>query len=87
MELAFSLEGTGVHHLDGYGLIVVVVMMVVRDGGAVDGTKAALTESARGRERGGGTTEDGVGEPVRRLGVGRDCTFTPDFAKAQGYNQ
>ena len=84
MELAFSLEGTGVHHLDGYGLIVVVVMMVVRDGGAVNGAKAALTEPARGGERGSGAAKDGIGEPVWWLGVGRDCTFTPDFAKAQG---
>lgn len=81
MELAFSLEGTGVHHLDGDGLVVVVVLVgVVRDGGAVDRTKAALTEAARGGKRGGGATEDRVGEPVWRLGVGRNSTFTPDFA-------
>lgn len=86
MEFAFSLEGTGVHHLDGDGLVVVVlvVFFVVREAGAVDGAKAPLSKAARGGERTGSTPKDGVGEPVWRLRVGWSCTFSPDFAEAHG---
>lgn len=49
---------------------------------AVDGAEAALSEAVVGGEGGGGVAEDGVGEAVWGLRVGRDGSFADDFAEA-----
>lgn len=60
VELAFPLEGGGVHELDsdGFG--------GWREGAGEDGAEAALAEA--GGEGAGGAAEDGVGELVRGVG-------------------